>query len=227
MGGKESVEPLEVSEQRAKIKRVARALFAERGLRNVTVREIAIAAGQRNMGVVGYYFGTKENLVAEILIDGAAQVEAHRMAHLARIEAGGGPHSVLEVIEAIVLPTTAFVASDAENGSNFNRFLMQVSLSDESFIDRTLAGRWNTGYQRCLAHLRRLMPDLSAAEQNRRVLFLGRYLGGLLAVREAMSADQTRSHVTWRADATLQDIIATAAAIIEAPAADRRVDYKT
>ncbi|MCC7274498.1 MAG: helix-turn-helix transcriptional regulator [Alphaproteobacteria bacterium] len=196
--------------------RIARGLFAERGLRNVTVREIALAAGQRNMGVVGYYFGTKENLIAEILIEGAQEIEARRRTYLERMELGDGPRSVLEVIEAMVRPSVEYAEEATEN--TFNRFLMQVSLSDEGFIDRTLGGRWNSGYQRCLRLLRGFMAGLSTAEQNRRFVFLGTYLGGLLALRENMIADPTRAHATWRADATLDDILITAAALIAAPA---------
>jgi len=217
MGVKPSAGALEATDLRAKIMRIARGLFAERGLRDVTVREIALAAGQRNMGVVGYYFGTKENLIAEILIDGAQEIEARRKTYLERIERAEGPRSVLEVIEAIVRPSVEY--AEEETANTFNRFLMQASLGEEGFIDRTLGGRWNSGYQRCLRLLRGFMGELSTAEQNRRFVFLGSYLGGLLAQREAMIADPTRAHATWRAEATLDDILITAAALTAAPRA--------
>jgi len=202
---------------RSEIKRIARGLFAERGLRQVTLREIAAAAGQRNLGVVSYYFGTKDNLVAEILIDGAKKIEARRKRYLDELAEEGGPSSVLEVVEAIVLPAAQFSDEDERDGAHFNRFLLQLSLGSGAFIDRTLEGRWNAGYQRCLRHLRRLMTGLSGAEVNRRFVFLGSYVGALLAMRESMLADRTRAHPMWRAKATLDDIVRTAASILEAP----------
>lgn len=205
------------SDPRARLKQAARRLFAERGVHAVTVREIARAAGQKNLGVVGYYFGTKENLVAEILTDGATSIEARRIAHLDRLEAEGGPKTVREAVEALVLPSAMFGADETEAGEHFNRFLLLLSLSDSDFIDRTLEGRWNAGYQRCLTHLRRLMPDMPIAAKNRRFVFVGAYVSSLLALRESKLHDPTRAHSRWRSDATLRDIVETTTAILEAP----------
>lgn len=205
-----------VADSRTRVKIVATRLFAERGLREVTLREIAAAAGQRNLGVVSYYFGAKEKLVAEILIDGAKLIEARRIALLDRTEASGGPATVREAVEALVLPSVEFSDHDGEAAAYFSRFLLQVSLGAPGFIDETLRGRWNTGYQRCLDHLRRLMPDMPAAIKNQRFVFLGAYLGSLLAQREAMMADDSRPHETWRSAQTVAEIVGTAAALLTA-----------
>lgn len=204
------------SETRRRLKRVARRLFAERGVREVTVREIAREAGQRNQGAVAYHFGSKEALIVELLIDGAARIEARRREYLDRLEEAGGPATVEEAVAAIVIPSAAFSDEDEEYGAWFNGFLLQLSAGDTDFVDRHLAGRWNSGYQRCLQHLRRLMPAQSRAVQNRRFVFLASYVGGLLAQREAKFADGKR-HPTWRARATLDDIVRTAAALLSAP----------
>lgn len=212
-----AIEPLSEADPRGRIKRVARRLFAERGLREVTIREIAKAAGQKNVGAVGYYFGSKENLVCEILIDGAKLIEARRNAHLDRLEAAGGPTDVRQVVEALVQPSAEFSDEDGEDGDHFNRFLLLLSLADDDLITRTLEGRWNTGYQRCLTHLRRLMPDMPPAAKNRRFVFVGSYVSALLALRETMVTDETRAHPSWRSKETLDDIVRTTAAILEAP----------
>lgn len=201
---------------RVKLKQAARRLIAEHGVSNVSVRQIGQAAGQKNRGVVAYYFGTKDNLISEILIDGASRIEAQRRAYLDALEAEGGPSTLIEAVEAIVMPSAEF-SEDEVQGRYFNRFLLQLSFNNSELIDRTLEDGWNVGYQRCLSHLRRLMPDKTRAEQNRRFLFLGSYLSGLLAQREAMLADPARAHPTWRSKETLRDIIQTAAAILEAP----------
>jgi AcrR family transcriptional regulator len=202
---------------RVRLKQAARRLFAERGVHAVTVREIARAAGQKNLGVVGYYFGSKENLIAEILTDGATLIEARRNAHLDRLEAEGGPKTVREAVEALVLPSAQFGEHEIEAGDHFNRFLLLLSLSDSAFIDRTLEGRCNAGYQRCLSHMRRLMPEMPAAAKNRRFVFVGAYVSSLLALRESKLSDPAREHSSWRSEATLHDIIETTTAILEAP----------
>lgn len=205
------------SDTRQNLKRVALRLFAERGIRDVSVREIARASGQRNQGVIAYYFDTKDKLISEILIDGAKRIEARRKEYLKEMEADGGPTTVDEVVGAIVFPSAELSENDDEHGAAFSRFLLQLSLSDPDLIDQSLEGRWNKGYQRCLRHLRYLMSDMSRAEQNRRFVFLGSYVSSLLAQREAMMSDREHTHPTWASEATLQDIVQTAAAILEAP----------
>lgn len=200
------------------LKRVARLLIAERGVRSVTVREIATAARQRNLGIVAYYFGTKDKLIREILIDGAERIEARRGEYLAALEAKRGPKNVREAVAAIVLPAAAFSDEDRLYGSGFNRFLLQLSLSDSRLIDETLAGRGNQNYQRCLSHLRKLLPHLTRTQQNRRFVFLGSYVSGLLAARETVLADAGGAHPTWRSPETLAEIVATASAALEAEA---------
>ena len=66
---------------RKRILAVARDLFAGRGVDSVSVREIAAAAGV-NHALVHRYFGTKRDIVAEILED-----EARAMSAMARPEA--------------------------------------------------------------------------------------------------------------------------------------------
>jgi AcrR family transcriptional regulator len=205
------------SKPRLKLKRAARRLIAERGVRDVSVREIAQAAQQKNMGAVAYYFGTKDKLISEILIDGAKRIEKRRQSYLDAMEVEGGPERLDEAVAAIVLPSAEFSEHNREYGEYFNRFLMQLSLSNTELIDRTLEGRWNKGYQRCLRHLRHLMSDQTRVSQNRRFVFLGSYISILLAQREMMIADNNHAHPTWRSNATLRDIIQTAAALLEAP----------
>ncbi len=198
------------------IKQVARRLFAARGIHDVSVREIAKAAEQRNLGVVAYYFGTKDQLVREILIDGAQRIETRRAGFLDRLEAAGGPSGIEQTVAAIVLPSARFADEDSVYGSFFNRFLQQISITSIDLIDGTLEGQGNRAYQRCLTHLRAQLAGLSPAEQNRRFLFLGTYVGALLAQRDMMVADTVRQHPTWRSDAFLEDIICTGAALLAA-----------
>ena len=202
---------------RSRLKRVARQMFAERGFRNVSVREIAAAAGQKNHAAVGYHFGSKENLAKEILIDGAMVIEAHRKTILEALEAKSVAPTMRELVEAIALPSAELGSNHPGEEQYFNRFLQDLGLNHPTMILEALEGRWNAGYQRCLDLLRPLMTHLSPAERNRRFVFLGAYLGAILAVREAMLADSTRSHKIWRSDSTLQDVIETATALLTAP----------
>ena len=197
------------------LKAVALRLFAERGIDGVTVRQIAEAAGQKNHAVVGYYFGSKEALVRELIVDGARAIDIRRNAWLDSCEAKGGPHTVAEVIEGMI--ETSLDPDASPGDESFNRFFTLLGLSHRAFFMEALEGRWNTGYQRCLDHFRRLMPEMPAAKKNERFVFLGSTLGAVLASRESELSDKSRPHRMWQSGATLNHAAKVIAAMIEAP----------
>lgn len=189
---------------RADIMSAALRLFAEYGVAAVTVRQIAEAAGQRNHASVGYHFGSKEALLRAVIAHGAQLIDAVRNAMLDAIEAGDGPVSRLEITRCLVrssLPLAGPPWSDS-----YNRFIVGLQLSNRALFMDALEGKWNSGYLRCLDHLRRLMPHLPAAAVNQRLLFMGAALGGILAARERELADQSRPHAMWGKDETLEDV---------------------
>lgn len=197
------------------LKRVARRLFAERGVDGATVREIAEAAGQKNHAAVGYYFGSKESLIRELVIEGAMVIDERRNAWLDRLEADGGPHSIREVADVLIRASVGI--SGPGEDDDYNRFVVMLSVTHRALFLQALDGRWNSGYQRCLGHLRRLMPAMSPAMKNQRFVFLGAYLGGVLARREADLADTTRNHPAWSSERTLAHFASTMTALLEAP----------
>ena len=198
------------------IKAVALRLFAERGINSVTVRQIAEAAGQKNHAAVTYHFGSKDGLIRELIIDGARRIDAARNAWLDAAEARGGPDSVVEVMRG--LTRTSLDADPPAGGECYNRFLVGLQLVNRPLFDDAVQGRWNRGYQRCLDHCRRLLPQVPPRTMNQRLLFMGAAIGAILAAREAELSDQSRPHPTWSADATLDHIAATLAAMIDQPA---------
>ncbi|MFC0589367.1 TetR family transcriptional regulator [Novosphingobium aquiterrae] len=195
------------------LKAVALRLFAQRGIDGVTVRQIAAAAGQKNHAVVGYYFGSKEDLIRAVIVDGARRIDDQRNAWLDAVEAAGGPRSVGEVIEGLV--RTSLDPDPPEWGECYNRFVVGLGLAHRMVFMDALEGRWNSGYQRCFEHVRQLMPRVARKELNQRLLFMGSALGAILAAREAELADRSRPHPTWSADATLTRIARSLTAMVE------------
>ena len=63
---------------RTKLLDVAERLFGQYGVEGVSLREIALVAGQRNVSAVQYYFKDKQVLVEELIKDRFAEVEAGR-----------------------------------------------------------------------------------------------------------------------------------------------------
>ncbi|PWR18873.1 TetR/AcrR family transcriptional regulator [Zavarzinia compransoris] len=203
---------------RDQVKRAALRLFARHGVDGVTVRRIAEACGQKNHAAVGYYFGSKDALVRELVTDGARVIDERRNAMLDRLEAGGRRPRIADIAAALVEPSIGLAAAGEEEA--YIRFIQMLMLNRRDLFMDALEGRWNSGYLRCLDHLRRLLPKLSPAMQNQRFVFIGAYLAGVLALREAALGDRSRPHRLWDAPETLADIIRTLTAILDAPAGD-------
>lgn len=197
------------------IKRIALRLFAERGVDGVTVREIAAAAGQKNHGAVGYYFSTKESLVREIVADGAKIIDDRRNALLDEIEARGGARTIRELVDVIIYPSLEPFDDGVDDC--YMRFVVMLTMTHRELFNDAIGNRWNTGYQRCLAALRQLMPPIPNSLKNQRLMFLGSYLAMMMALRQTALSDTTRAHSTWSSRQTLDHLAATAAAILESP----------
>jgi AcrR family transcriptional regulator len=86
--------PPEASARRADVVRLAGQLFAQKGYRATTVREIADAAGILS-GSLYHHFDSKESIGDEILSDFMNEILAD---YHAAVASGGDPRSVLEQI---------------------------------------------------------------------------------------------------------------------------------
>jgi len=71
----------------------AEQLFAEHGIAAVPLRDIGIAAGQKNHAAVQYHFGDRESLVREIVSFRATLSERLRVEMFADLVSRGQPRS--------------------------------------------------------------------------------------------------------------------------------------
>lgn len=205
------------------IKAAALRLFAARGVDGVTVREIATEAGQKNHAAVGYHFGSKEALIRELIIDGARNIDAERNALLDELEARRKAPDTREICEVLVYPSVNPSGPDAEEEC-YNRFIVLLGMSHREFLMDVLAGKLNSGYLRCLEHLKRLMFPLPDHIVSQRLVFVETYIGSVLSARESLLSDQSREHPTWQSPRTLRHFIDTLIAIIEAPYPSEKPD---
>lgn len=113
------------SNARDELLREAERLFGTHGVESVSLRDIVRAAGHRNESAVQYHFGSKRKLVDAVIAERLRNIEARRIAMLAKIEAEGATRDIRRLMAAFVEPLTDEVLS-APGGEDYVRFLAQA-----------------------------------------------------------------------------------------------------
>jgi len=201
---------------REAIKTVAQRLFALRGIDGVSVREIVVAAGQRNGGSLHYHFGTKEALVRELIVDGAKRIDDRRKILLDAMEKPDKAPTLREVIEVLVWPSIDF-SGEARGVETYIRFINVLQMSHRQMFLDALDNHWNSGYLRCLALIRKLVTNVPPAILNQRLIFMGIYLPAVLAAREAAVDERQGAPPFWNAPHTMDNLIDSIEHLIDGP----------
>lgn len=213
--------PVATADTRDQLKKVAMRLFAQRGVDGVTVRDIVNASGQRNAASIHYYFGTKEALVRELILDGAQRIDGRRHAALDALEAGERPATLRQVLKALV--DSSFAEGDEGAGSYLQFIAMLRMQHRDVFID-VLDDQWNSAYQRALKWLERYLNHLPRRILKQRLAFMGIYLGAALAEREAAMADPQRQQSSLKGRFTLENLVDTLEAMLIASPSAQTLD---
>lgn len=108
----------------------AEKLFGDRGIHAVTLKDINVAAGQRNESALHYHFGSKSALVEAILTLRTRDIDQKRLELVEALLASGQEKDLSAVLKAMFLPMMELLGS--EKGLRFIRFLAQV-LNDPDF----------------------------------------------------------------------------------------------
>lgn len=207
---------------RAKIKDAARRLFGERGIDAVSVRDILALSNQKNVSAIGYYFRSKEELVKEIVVDGAAIVDRNRHRLLDALESSGKPIVLRDVIEAQI--TSMLMAAGQPNDEHYSRLFWNVMVSNPSFADSIASLRFDSGFRRVIAHIRKLFPEYPRQILNERISAMNLMLGAFFAMREVSvermgSAPETASKESqiWLSETMIENLIDACVGLLNQP----------
>lgn len=197
-------------------------LFAERGINGVSVRDIVSASGLRNSSSIHYYFGTKEALVKELVVDIARHTDIKRNRVLDEIEADGGPASVAEVVRVLIetsIDRPGDTAGQSGATRGYMRFIMMLQLNHLRIFNEAVAveNKWNSGYLRCLDYLRQLLPDIPREILNQRFIFMTLSVGTALSAREGAMESPGHSNRLWGTRYALENLIDTVCGMLEQP----------
>lgn len=107
---------------RAKLLDAAERLFAERGFKGASMRDITTLADV-NIAAANYHFGGKEGLFREVLRRYAEEIISRRAAFVKRAEESG---TIESLVEAIVLPSFEYLAENPESAIYISRLMARI-----------------------------------------------------------------------------------------------------
>lgn len=112
----------------------AERLIAEKGLADVSTREILQEAGQRNQSALQYHFGSKKGLISATINERTKQIDRVRQEMLEKV--GDNP-SMRQLIEVLIMPLADLMREKAA-GANYLNFLSQAITQPEWELRRVL-----------------------------------------------------------------------------------------
>ena len=174
----------------------AEQMIAEHGVR-VPLRDIAVAAGQRNNSAVNYHFKNRQELIDAVVRRRLEPMEEQRRLMLA---ASGHPN-VENSLRIMVLPLIAV------DSAHYARFLQAAALHLRTDLDQMQGSVW----PQVIDDLARAVPTADRRARRRRVSAVATAMFALLADRER------QARVDSAAAATPDEIIAMLGAMLTAP----------
>jgi AcrR family transcriptional regulator len=201
----------------ALLARTAERLFAVEGIQQVSMRQIADAAGQRNPAVVQYHFGTKLELMRAIVRLRIGPYDRRQLELCAALDAQGRTFDVRGLVEASLEPFAMLEPPD----SWFVRFLAELMKDPDEFTE-VLAGvepelvtgskLLETRLERALEHLPRPLFEI------RLNLAINAGLSAIARSHEAGGGGGGGGALQVPIDVLLADLIEATTAFLEVPA---------
>ncbi len=177
-----------MSDTKERILDVAERLFAEQGFGNTSLRQIITEAGV-NLAAVHYHFGSKEDLLDELVHRRADPVNQMRMETLERLEAeaGGKPLPVEVILEAFMEPG---IQAAMEHPSMIR---LAGRIHAEGLGQAVMRKHFEPVARRFVASLRHALPGLAEDEFMLRLRFVAGAL--VFSVQDERLAEGT--NVRW------------------------------
>ena len=155
-----------------KILDTAERLIGDQGYSGTSLRQI-IGEAEVNLAAIHYHFGSKEELLDELIVRKVGPVNEERLARVDRLEANsaGETLKVEGVLEAFLMP----VAEAADQDPQFVRMMGRILA--EGLMQKIAEKHFHTVKVRYVNALRRALPALSDDE----LLWRAHFMIGALA----------------------------------------------
>lgn len=204
--------PLALTQPQERILVAAERLFVEVGF-GASLREIAVASGQRNHSAVQYHFGDRAGLADALYRYRMVPLDARRAEMVREIRARGEERDVQALLRAYIVPMAEYLL--ARPGQSWYLRLMARFILSGVYFDLPFPRDY-------YAQFSRLEEMLLAAEPRitqQRVYLVTLHVVSVLASLETRLA--LEPELVDRAGDEIEDLVVTAYAVATAPAPRR------
>jgi AcrR family transcriptional regulator len=210
------MEAVSRGETRQRLIIAAEKLFAERGLDAVSLREINLAAGQRNTSAAHYHFGSKEALLSAIFELRHEALSRRREELVEQLEAEGRSTDLRSLIGVLVHPLAEQVAP-GPGQTHFLPFLSQLLMHSPGSL-REVYRQHRAGEARWRKLMHAALPDMPESLLRQRLALMGRHVAMSLATYQRLT-DPVRAEVAeLDLELHLSNMIDAVAGYVSAPA---------
>ena len=140
---------------------VAETLFARHGFAGASLRQVT-AAAKVNLAAVNYHFGSKESLIEEVFRRRLDELNRHRLAALAGVEADPA-HTLEDVLDAFIRPALE-QSMDSAGGAAFVRVLARAYAEHDERLRKFLSDNYGHVLRDFATAFARLLPNLGKDE---------------------------------------------------------------
>lgn len=158
---------------RDRLLNTAQRLFAEQGFTATSLRQITQEA-EANVASVNYHFGSKEEMLSELIRRRVEPINERRFALLEkyRAEAAGQPIPLEKIFEALFLPFFQIVAPDTEEDMMHLMRIIERTVSEQPELRKAVyEDHFKMLVFTILEALRETMPELEMGELHWRFHF--------------------------------------------------------
>ncbi len=198
-------------ESRTALLDAAERLFAIHGVETTSLRDIAIAAGQRNNSATQYHFVDREGLVAAVFTRRMDEINERRIQMIAEVDRNGQDGDIVALASALMFPLIEYVTT---HDGWYGRFLLRTE-SDQfaKEVKNTLAAA--VPVFEVMRRLFVLLDGLPSRVRNARIQqLMTHYISAVADWEWARDRDQKRLSPPELFD----DVLATGCGILLAPA---------
>jgi AcrR family transcriptional regulator len=166
-----------MNETKEKLLDAAEFLFGENGYAATSLRQI-IARAQVNLASIHYHFGSKQELLEQVILRKISPINEQRLTLLDRFEAEAAPNPapVDKIVEAVILPAMLI-----DKDPQFLKFMGRAH--SEGLIPEIAKRRFQPMINRFLAAAHRARPDITVKELVWKIHFMVGAMAHTLLVR--------------------------------------------